>query len=127
MIVITHAESLKEEEADIRNELALNGVNENVWFFENYTRENATEDEEKSIEMLKFLDAALKQCKLTVVHTDRRKNVTPVKPKKKEKKKQRDDSPSTSRETTKDDANDNKGVLGWFKSLFNIRSSYFSR
>eukprot|EP00057_Strongylocentrotus_purpuratus_P014731 XP_011669205.1 PREDICTED: uncharacterized protein LOC100890593 isoform X3 [Strongylocentrotus purpuratus] len=100
MIVITHAASLDDEEReDIKTELGVHDVHENVWFFENYTKDNSTEDEEKSIELLKFLDAALKHCKLTIVHTERKKNVTAVKPKK-EKKKRPEEFQSTSDNTT---------------------------
>lgn len=100
MIVITHAASLDDEEKeDIRMQLAVHDVNENLWFFENYTKDDSTEDEERSIELLKFLDAALIHCKRTVVHVDRKKKVKEVKPKK-EKKKRHEEFQSTGDRTT---------------------------
>lgn len=111
MIVITHATSLDDEEREqIKAKLGVHDFHKKVWFFENYTKENSTEDEEKSIELLKFLDDALKHCQLTIVNTKRKQNVTAVQPKN-EKKKRPEESPLTS-----DNANASKGVWGWVKS-----------
>ncbi|XP_041473024.1 uncharacterized protein LOC121422193 [Lytechinus variegatus] len=72
MIVITHAASLTESERyDIKTELATQDVNENVYFFENYTKNNCLEDEEKSVELLKFLEDALSNSGGKVAHKDR--------------------------------------------------------
>nr|XP_054758780.1 uncharacterized protein LOC129264846 [Lytechinus pictus] len=77
MIVITHAASLTESERyDIKTELATQDVNENVYFFENYTKNNCLEDEEKSIELLNFLEDALINSEGMVAHTDKKKKVT---------------------------------------------------
>ncbi|XP_041485497.1 uncharacterized protein LOC121431815 [Lytechinus variegatus] len=126
MIVITHAASLAESKReDIKRELATQDVNENVYFFENYTKNHCLEDEEKSIELLKFLEDAIRNSELSVAHTDRRKKVTRVEPKakaKKEKKtrqKHEEEQPSTSNDTQKEDkASEKKGILGWLSSWF---------
>ena len=80
MIVITHKGDLTEEDMNmLTSTLEIYNVpKENVFFFENYTRNDHDDDVEKDIELLKFLLQTLDYCDRNISHIERKKGETPI-------------------------------------------------
>ena len=86
LFVLTHKHDPKNDAEKFKKQLQIYGISKNnIYVFENYTKDTHTEDLETDIEFLKFLLTALEACDRNIFNLEKEKKETP-KPKKVEKK-----------------------------------------